>query len=134
MTTTTLNDVLQVTRDARGVVTLTLNDPARFNALGGEMLSALQQALDDVARDDTARVVVLAGSGKAFCAGHNLKDMAANPDLARAQASAPVTLVADGNECSFQFNPTGTVKFTSSCDIAKQKLAGASVKIGRAHV
>ena len=48
-----LNDVLQVTRDARGVVTLTLNDPARFNALGGEMLTALQQALDDVARDDT---------------------------------------------------------------------------------
>ena len=82
MTTTTSNDVLQVTRDARGVVTLTLNDPARFNALGGEMLSALQQALDDVARDDTARVVVLAGSGKAFCAGHNLKDMAANPELA----------------------------------------------------
>ena len=46
MTTTTSNDVLQVTRDARGVVTLTLNDPARFNALGSEMLSALQQALD----------------------------------------------------------------------------------------
>lgn len=82
MTTTTSNDVLQVTRDARGVVTLTLNDPARFNALGSEMLTALQQALDDVARDDTARVVVLAGSGKAFCAGHNLKDMAANPELA----------------------------------------------------
>ena len=81
MTTTTLNDVLQVTRDARGVVTLTLNDPARFNALGSEMLTALQHALDDVARDDTARVVVLAGSGKAFCAGHNLKDMAANPEL-----------------------------------------------------
>ena len=45
MTTTTSNDVLQVTRDARGVVTLTLNDPARFNALGGEMLTALQQVL-----------------------------------------------------------------------------------------
>ncbi len=41
------------TRDARGVVTLTLNDPARFNALGSEMLAALQQALDDVARDDS---------------------------------------------------------------------------------
>ncbi|TAK98101.1 MAG: MFS transporter [Aquabacterium sp.] len=52
---------------------------------------------------------------------------AANPDLARAQASAPVTLVADNNECSFQFNPTGTAKFTSSCDIAKQLLASSSV-------
>jgi hypothetical protein len=52
---------------------------------------------------------------------------AANPDLAKAQASAPVTVVADPKECSFQFNPTGTVKFTSSCDIAKQVLASASV-------
>ncbi len=52
---------------------------------------------------------------------------AANPDLARAQATAPVTLVADPAECSFQFNPTGTSKFTSSCDIAKQVLAANSV-------
>ena len=52
---------------------------------------------------------------------------AANPDLAKAQASAPVTLVADPAECSFQFNPTGTAKFTSSCDIAKQVLAANSV-------
>ena len=51
----------------------------------------------------------------------------ANPDLEKAQASAPVTLVADQSECSFQFNPTGTAKFTSSCDVAKQLLAGASV-------
>ena len=76
------NSPLQVQRDVRGVVTLTLNDPARFNALGHEMLAALQQALDAVAQDETTRVVVLAANGKAFCAGHNLKDMAANPDLA----------------------------------------------------
>lgn len=74
--------LLGVQRDARGVVTLTLNDAARFNALGTEMLQALQQALDAVARDESARVVVLAANGKAFCAGHNLKDMAAHPDLA----------------------------------------------------
>jgi MFS family permease len=52
---------------------------------------------------------------------------AANPDLAAAQAANKVTVTADPAECSFQFNPTGTVKFTSSCDIAKQRLAGASV-------
>jgi MFS family permease len=52
---------------------------------------------------------------------------AANPDLAKAQATAPVTLTADNSECSFQFNPTGTAKFTSSCDIAKQLLAANSV-------
>ncbi len=52
---------------------------------------------------------------------------AANPDLAAAQASAPVKVTADLSECSFQFNPTGTAKFTSSCDIAKQVLAANSV-------
>jgi MFS family permease len=52
---------------------------------------------------------------------------AANPDLYAAQAKNKVTVTADPKECSFQFNPTGTVKFTSSCDIAKQRLAGASV-------
>jgi MFS family permease len=51
----------------------------------------------------------------------------ANPDLAKAQATAPVTLVADPSECSFQFNPTGTAKFSSSCDVAKQYLAASSV-------
>jgi len=52
---------------------------------------------------------------------------AANPDLYTAQANSKVVVTADPAECSFQFNPTGTVKFTSSCDIAKQRLAGASV-------
>ena len=52
---------------------------------------------------------------------------AANPDLYAAQANSKVVVTADPGECSFQFNPTGTVKFTSSCDIAKQRLASASV-------
>jgi MFS family permease len=52
---------------------------------------------------------------------------AGNPQLAAALAAAPVTLHADPRECSFQFNPTGTKKFTSSCDVAKQALANASV-------
>jgi MFS family permease len=52
---------------------------------------------------------------------------AGNPALARALETAPVQLIADPAECSFQFNPTGTAKFTSSCDIAKQSLANASV-------
>ena len=86
MTLTNPNELLQTTRDTRGVVTLTLNDPSRFNALGSDMLAALQQALDGVARDGTARAVVLAANGKAFCAGHNLKYMAAHPDRAWYQA------------------------------------------------
>ncbi|MCX7216826.1 MAG: MFS transporter [Burkholderiales bacterium] len=51
----------------------------------------------------------------------------ANPALETAQMNAPVVVVADPAECQFQFNPTGTKKFTSSCDIAKAKLAAASV-------
>ena len=75
-----------VTRDARGVVTLTLNRPAAFNALSEGMLSALQGELDAVAADQTARVVVLAAAGKAFCAGHDLKEMRAEPSLAYYEA------------------------------------------------
>ncbi len=52
---------------------------------------------------------------------------AANPDLAKAQASSKVVVTADPKECSFQFNPTGVAKFTSSCDVAKQLLAAGSV-------
>ncbi|MGZ5182036.1 MAG: MFS transporter [Ramlibacter sp.] len=52
---------------------------------------------------------------------------AANPDLAKAQAKSQVVVTADPKECSFQFNPTGTAKFTSSCDVAKQVLAASSV-------
>ena len=52
---------------------------------------------------------------------------AANPDLAAAQAANKVTITANPAECSFQFDPVGKAKFTSSCDIAKQTLARASV-------
>ena len=60
---------------------LVLNRASTFNALSDDMLTALQAALDFVAQDATARLVVIAATGKAFCAGHNLKDMRANPDL-----------------------------------------------------
>ena len=78
----TESPILLQSRDARGVLTLTMNDPARFNALGDEMLSALQAALAAAAQDESLRAVVLAANGRAFCAGHNLKDMAAHPDKA----------------------------------------------------
>lgn len=69
-------------RDARGVVTLTLNRPETFNALSEGLLEALQSALNTVAKDTEARVLVLASTGKAFCPGHNLKEMSAQPALA----------------------------------------------------
>ena len=51
----------------------------------------------------------------------------ANPKLEAALASAPVTVIADPSECSFQFNPVGVSKFTTSCDIAKSALVARSV-------
>jgi len=82
-TTHTLSEgVLIHQRDSQGVHRLTLNDPAQFNTLGESLLAALHQALRVVAADAQARVVVLAAAGKAFCAGHNLKEMRARPELA----------------------------------------------------
>ena len=80
--TTMINDAVIHEQDARGVVRLTMNRPGNFNALSEEMLTALQAALDAVAKDETARVVVLGAAGKAFCPGHNLKEMIAQPELA----------------------------------------------------
>ncbi len=76
------NDPLVLSqRDARGVFTLTLNRPQAFNALSEALLAALHDALAAVARDEGARAVVLAAAGKAFCAGHDLKEMRAEPSL-----------------------------------------------------
>src|SRR3546814_616539 len=63
-----------------GVVTLTLNRPDQFNALSEELLDALGRSLADIAADDQVRCVVLAANGRAFCAGHDLKQMRANCD------------------------------------------------------
>jgi enoyl-CoA hydratase/carnithine racemase len=66
-------------KDARGVVTLTLNRPRAFNALTETMLSELQRELNAIAVDGSVRVVIVASAGKAFCAGHDLKEMRAAP-------------------------------------------------------
>ena len=66
--------------DNQGVTTLTLNRPLKFNTLNEELLAALQTELDDIASNDDIRVVVLAASGKAYCAGHDLKEMRASAD------------------------------------------------------
>jgi len=75
-------DLVLMHKDDRGVVALTLNRPQAFNALSEDLLAELDAALETIARDDTARVVVLGAAGKAFCAGHDLKEMRAEPSLA----------------------------------------------------
>lgn len=74
-------DSILLRQDTEGIATLTLNRPAQFNALSLSMLEALDGALTDIARDPAMRVVVIAGAGKAFCAGHDLKEMRSNYTL-----------------------------------------------------
>ncbi len=79
-----IDDLLVIREDNKesGVATLTLKQPKQFNALSVEVLSAMQAELDNIAQDDTIRVVVIQATGKAFCAGHNLKQMRAHDDEA----------------------------------------------------
>lgn len=81
MTSTESDPCLLARKDDRGVLTLTLNRPAAFNALSEELLTALQQAFARIAEDGSVRAVVLEAAGKAFCAGHDLKQMRADPSL-----------------------------------------------------
>lgn len=67
-----------VREDREGVATLTLNRPSQFNSLSEELLDELQSTLNIIAKDASVRTVVIAGAGKAFCAGHDLKQMRAN--------------------------------------------------------
>jgi enoyl-CoA hydratase/carnithine racemase len=78
-----MSELVLIERNAYGidgVAGITLNRPDAFNALSEAMLDELEHALKDVAESD-ARVVVLAGAGRAFCAGHDLKEMRAEPAL-----------------------------------------------------
>jgi enoyl-CoA hydratase/carnithine racemase len=78
---TTHDPILLRYDDGRGVTTLTLNRPQAFNSLSEDMLAALQRELDALATDDRLRVLVIGASGKAFCAGHDLKEMRAQPSI-----------------------------------------------------
>jgi enoyl-CoA hydratase/carnithine racemase len=72
--------------DSDGIARLTLNRPAQYNALSGAMLAELQAALDAIDADDSVRVVIIAANGKAFCPGHDLKEMRATQDRAEHRA------------------------------------------------
>lgn len=63
--------------DRDGICTLTMNRPQQMNLLTAEMLSALQSAFDEIRKDEKVRVVIIAGAGKGFCAGHDLKEIRA---------------------------------------------------------
>lgn len=75
-----VSDALVIRSDERGVTTLTLNRGERFNPLSLEMIAALEAALAETGADPAVRVVVIAGAGRGFCAGHDLKEMRAHSD------------------------------------------------------
>jgi enoyl-CoA hydratase/carnithine racemase len=72
--------------DRDGVCTLTLNRPQQMNLLTGEMLSALQDAFDSIRNERQTRVIILAATGKGFCAGHDLKEIKALKELPKIEA------------------------------------------------
>lgn len=72
--------VLLKSDNVEGVVTLTLNRPGQFNSLSDELLDSLRQELDELAKNSTVRVIVLAANGRAYCAGHDLKQMRSRPE------------------------------------------------------
>lgn len=80
MSDNTTNEAILLREDRAGAVYLTLNRPEKFNTLSEAMLTTLQQELDAIADDPAVRCVVIGANGRGFCAGHDLKEMRANPD------------------------------------------------------
>lgn len=78
-TKSTEQEAILLRQDSGGICRLTLNRPRQYNALSEAMLDALQESFDEIAEDKSVRVLVIAGEGKAFCAGHDLKEMRASP-------------------------------------------------------
>lgn len=128
---------------ADGVVTLTLNRPARRNALSDELLAALQTALDDIRGDDSVRAAIIAAAGPVFCAGHDLAEMRAKAgaearlDLFRRCAAmmtaitwSPKPIIAQVQGAAF----AAGCQLVASCDLAvaaaSATFATPGVKIG----
>lgn len=83
-----MSDGVLLREDRGAVAWLTMNSPAKLNALSDEMLAALHVAFDAIAQEETVKCVVLRGAGKAFCAGHDLRQMTAARQAEDAGAAA----------------------------------------------
>ena len=81
-----INEPILLREDENGITTLTLNKPRQYNALSSAMISALQNALNDISANESIRVVIIAANGKAFCPGHDLNELRSSEDKAFHQA------------------------------------------------
>jgi methylglutaconyl-CoA hydratase len=137
--------MLTVTRDPRGIVTLTLDRPAARNALSGELVAQLTEALAAVAADESVRAVFLAGAGEVFCAGADIGEMRAAGTAPPAQNEADARRFAGMLEALERLpRPTvaivngaamgGAVGLVACCDIAlaseRARFALSEVRLG----
>ena len=74
------NDEILLIDIEDGIAKITLNRPTQYNALSSEMLTSLQNALNEIAENKVVKVVIIAANGRAFCAGHDLKEMRSSED------------------------------------------------------
>ncbi|GAB4173679.1 MAG: enoyl-CoA hydratase [Rhodocyclaceae bacterium] len=129
--------------DAGGVATLTLNRPRQFNALSEELLGQMQAALDAIAADASVRVVVIRGAGRAFCAGHDLREMRANPsrpymqELFRKCSKVMMSLVALPQPVIARVHGIATAagcQLVAQCDLAvasdEARFAVSGINVG----
>ena len=138
----TENDCLQ-TQLENGIATLTLNRPAQYNALSEALLNALENALDALAGDDSVRVVVIRANGRAFCVGHDLKEMRASSDrdtihglfskagqVMRKITELPQPVIA----CVQGVATAGGCQLVAACDLAvaseQSRFAVSGIKLG----
>ncbi len=82
--------VIELERPETGVALVRMNRPERLNAINFELVSELHDALDDIAADDSCKVIVLTGTGRAFCRGLDLKEWGVPPAVGDTRRGAPV--------------------------------------------
>jgi enoyl-CoA hydratase/carnithine racemase len=139
----TTQDPIVLRHDAEGLATLTLNRPAARNALSRALMAELQAALDAVAADQSVKVVIIAANGPAYCAGHDLKEVRANPGRQSYQAlfdecsRLMTTIVRLPKPVIAQVHAMATAagcQLVASCDLAvaaeDAKFATPGVNIG----
>ena len=137
------NEPILLRSDAGGVATLTLNRPDARNALSTDLMHALQDELDAIAKDASVRVVVIAGAGPGFCAGHDMRELRANPTEAfyrrafKASSRIMMTIGALPQPVIARVHGVATAagcQLVASCDLAvastKARFATPGVHIG----
>lgn len=131
----TEHDDLVLRADADGIATITLNRPDKLNALSPAVFVALRGHIDDIAVDEAVRCVVVAGAGRAFCAGHDLDSISSNEhavskhfetETVDALESLPQPTIARIQGHCY----TGGLELALGCDLL---VAGESAKLGDTH-